>query len=389
MAQITQLDDTILGLIPLQPKRPLVESLEWLTDITPSYNGGEEPNSMRTLARQAFRTEFTAQPDDSRDVFNTVYGGLVRQWAIPIWAQAQSVGSILAGTDVLALDTTFCDYRVDTPVFVTNGCGEWQYAYITAVNVDSIELDRDLDVMRAAFAMPVRVGRIISTPSKQTRGYDTRWVIEYEVDDNVDYEPDAPTQFYDDDIYFDYNLLTESGGPVTQQFVTQRETFDFKTGIVEEFTPWTNNRTTQPYRILKTTQAEAWELRQFLYRRRGKWRPFWLPTFEADLRVTSTGALTTTLLVQLDSYLPWAEVRSNIAVKKTDGTWLARRITDAIVSAPGIAQLTLDASLAINASAIEFVSWLGRKRLDADKIEMQYIGNNHCTTSFPLIEIAP
>lgn len=388
MAQITQLDDTILGLIPLQPKRPLVETLEWVTDIVPSYNGGEESNSMRTLPRQAFRTEFTAHPSDSRDVFNTIYGGLVRQWAIPIWAQGQNIGRILEDANEIELDTTFSDYRVDTPVFLTDGCGQWQFAYIEVVNADSLELDRSLDAMRVAFAMPVRVGRIVSIPSQQTGGHDSKYVVEYEVDDNIEYEPDAPEQYLSNDIYFESPLLSE-GGTITKQFTTQRENFDYKVGIVEEFTPWLNNRVSLPYRVVKTTQAEAWAFRMFLHRRRGKFRPFWLPTFEADLRVISTGALTTTLNVALDSYLPWAQVRTNIAVKKTDGTWLARQITNAEVLIPGVATLTLNASLAINASAIEYISWLGLRRLDADRIEMQYIGNNHCESSFPVIEISP
>lgn len=388
MAQITQLDDTILGLIPLQPRKPYRESIEWLTDITPSYNGGEETISTRPLPRQSFQTEFVAQPDQARDVFNTIYGGLVRQWAVPLWAQARSVGSIALDADVLAVDTTNADYRVDTPVLITNGCGEWQYAYIESFDAESLTLDRSLDAMRAAFVMPVRVGRIIGTPTKRTSGYNPLYVVEYEVDDNVEYEPDAPTQFYDNDIYFDYNLLSDSN-QTSQQFTTNRETFDEKLGIVKEYTPWLNNRTSQPYRIVKTTQAEAWALRLWLHRRRGKWRPFWLPSFEADVQVVSTGALTTTLLVALDSMLPWAEDRTNIAVKKTDGSWLARRITNAEVVLPGVVELTLDTSLAINASAIEFVSWLGLKRLDTDKVTLDYIGNNHCETSFSILEIQP
>lgn len=388
MAQITQLDDTILGLIPLQPKRPYIESLEWFTEIVPSYNGNEETSSNRPLPRHSYRTEFCAHPEAARDVFNTVYGGLVRLWAIPLWAQGRNVGGIAAGAESIVIDTTTSDYRVDTPVFLTDGCGKWQCAYITAVNAGSLDLDRELEQMSLAFAMPIRIGRIKGTPTKTTGGFDARYTVEYEVDDNIEYDPAAPTQYYSNDIYFDYNLLDDSS-EVSQQFITERETFDEELGIVEEFTPWLNNRTIQPYRVVKTSQAETWALRMFLHRRRGRWPPFWMPSFEADLRPLSIGALTTTLFVELDSYLPWAEARKNIAIKKTDGTWIARRITNAIVSAPEVVQLTLDASLAMNASQIQFISWLGFKRLDTDKVDLQYIGNNHCVSTFPLVEIKP
>lgn len=388
MAQITQLDSSILGIIPIQPKRPVVETLEWVTDITPSYNGGEEPNWMRPLPRQAFQLQFTAQPDQVRDVFNTVYGGLVRKWAVPVWAQAQSVGTIAEDATVIAIDTTFSDYRVDTPVFIMDICGNWQYAYIDAVAVDSLTVDRELTEARRAFVMPVRVGRLLGTPTRVTTGYNSQYSVIFEVDDNIDFEPEAPTQFYDDDIYFDENLLPTNGA-FTQNFLANRETFDYQLGPVKEFTPWLNNRTSQPLRILKESQVDAWALRMFLHRRAGKYRRFWYPSFEADLRAVSTGALTTTLDVALDSLLPWAEDRKNIAIRKTDGTWLARRITDATVPLPGIARLTLDSSIAMNAADIGLISWLGLKRFDADKIELQYIGNNHCETTISILELQP
>lgn len=389
MAQITQLDDSILGLLPFQPKAPLIETLSWRSDIVPFYDGTEERNDVRNIPRQGFQTKFTTHIDQTPDIFNTIYGGLVRLVAIPLWAQAQNVGAIADNATVIDIDTTASDYRVDTPVFLTDGCGTWQFAYIDAVAADSLTVDRELDAMRVAFVMPLRVGRIVGTPTQETRGYDSQWSVAYEVDDNLELTPSAPDQYDGDDIYFDENLLPSDNAPVAKQFITERETFDYETGIVEEFTPWTNNRVSQPYRVVKTNQAEAWELREFLYRRAGKFRPFWLPSFEADLRVLSTGALTTTLLISLDSYKPWAENRLNIAVKKTDGTWLARRITNSVVSSPGVVTLTLDSSLAINASQIEFVSWLGLKRLDTDTVQLEYIGNNHCVSSFTLVEIEP
>lgn len=387
MAQITQPDDSILGLIPIQPKAPIVESLQWVTDITPSYNGGEEPNWMRPIPRQRFRYEFTAQPELVRDVYNTIYGGLVRKWAIPVWSQAQALTS-LGEVEEIEVDTTFSDYRVDSPVFVIDLCGNWQYAYIEAVNADSLELDRELTAMRRCFVMPVRVGRLLGMPSRASTGYCSKYQTEFEVDDNVVYDPDAPTQFHGNDIYFDENLLPE-GGQFNQNFVTSRQTIDFDIGPVAEFTSWLTNRTSQSLRFLKESQAEAWDLRLWLHRRAGKYRPFWYPSFESDLRPVSTGALTTTLDVALDSALPWAEDRKNIAIRKTDGTWLARRINNATVPLPGIMRLTLESSIAMNASDIGLVSWLGLKRLDADSIDITHMGNNRSQISVQMLEIAP
>src|SRR3546814_6169991 len=51
-----------------------------------------------------------------------------------------------------------------------------------------------------------------------------------------------------------------------------------------------------------------------------------ISSFEADLILQSTGALTTTIQVRSDEYLRYAADRTHIAVETTTG-WLARAIT--------------------------------------------------------------
>lgn len=137
--------------------------------------------------------------------------------------------------------------------------------------------------------------------------------------------------------------------------------------------------------LVRLGEWEPWTLREWLYRRAGRFRGFWHPSFEADLKLVSTGAISTTLNVDDDGYIVYGTQHRHIAIEATTG-WLARTVTNA-VRAGSTAQLTLNASLGVNASVIKRICWLGFKRLNSDSVELNWSGGGICEADMRLLEL--
>lgn len=378
----------LLGLIQIPSTAPFRETLGWLTDITDAYDGGEERLKLRTKPRQQFSFQFTAQPKYSREIYNTVYGGQVRRWGIPLWPQARAAGNLGETQTVLPVDTRYSDFRVGDAVLILGSCEVWYVGFIDALTDSTITLTEELPLsIGGAYCVPLRTGRLTTSGQKSTSGYGAVWSLGFEVDDNLLWDPTAPDQYFGDDIYLQPNLL--EGDSTSENIFTERETFDFELGTVKAFTPWDNSRTSRNYRALTHTDAQAWALRGWLHRRAGRYRRFWQPTFESDIRLASSGGLTSTVQVYSDGRNPWAMNRINLAFGLRDGTWLPRRVTADSAVTLDTRQFTLNDPLNVNADDIICISYLGLRRLEADSIDLNWQGNGVLDMSVPVLELSP
>lgn len=389
MASYLHPDLGLLPLVPLQARAPMSESLGFLTDIMTSYNGTEGTRlQLRNKPRQRFDTDISAPPEWSKDVYNTVRGNLGRRWLVPAWSQPRSVGTLTIGTTVLACDTRYADFRVGSTVLVVGSCNSWFVSLVDDMDDGSLTLaDATTELLRGAYVLPLHLGRLVGSAQKETSGYGASWRLNYEVDDNLYLAPAAPAQYHGDDIYLEPSLLSD--GSISEQPTMSIETYDGETGAVKTFPVWTYPRNVRTHRAVTETDAEAWALRQFVYRREGRHRPFWHPTFENDVRLAQTGLLGTTVTVRDDSRFPFASDRLNLAFGLRDGTWLPRRVVDDDAAAGDTRTLTLESGLAVQAADVVAISYMGLKRLNSDTVELNWLGNGRCSLAAPVLELSP
>lgn len=378
----------LLGIIQIPSVAPFRETLAWLTDVIPAYDGSEDLLRLRSKPRQQFSFKFSAHPKHSKEIYNTVYGGQIRRWGIPVWPQARFAGSVSETQTVLNVNTQFSDYRVGDAVLILGSCDIWHVGFIAELTTATITLTEGLPfAIKGAYCVPIRTGRLVTSGQKETSGYGSSWSLGFEVDDNLLWEPAAPTQFYSEDIYLQPALL--EGDSLSENIFTERETFDFDLGVVKAFSPWQNSRTSRSYRVITQTDAEAWALRGWLHRRAGQYRKFWQPSFENDIRLVSSGSIISTIEVQADNRNPWAMNRMNIAVGLRNGSWLPRRILTDIAATATTRQFTLDSPLNIDADDVIAISYLGLKRLEGDAIDLTWQGNGVVEMSVPVLELSP
>jgi hypothetical protein len=294
---------------------------------------------------------------------------------------------VLAGELTLDALTSYSEYHEGGRLILWSSPTDWQVLGIDqVVDANTISLTTPTEAFADAWVAPARWGFFEGEPSRAFDGRTSRLQLTFSIEDNRALEVAAPDQYLGNDIYFDPGLL--GGDTTSESITTQFQLLDEQLGLVEYGTPWLHNRPSRSHRMMGEDAEEAWAIREWLHRRAGRLTPFWHPSFEMDLRVLNTGAVTTTITVAADDYLRFAEERDHLAIELTSG-WVARSVTGSLVTGPDQVQLTLNASLATTASAIKRVCFLGLRRLNSDRVEINWQGGTVCTCAVPVLDIEP
>lgn len=376
--------------LPYIFEAPAKEVLEWKTDVLTTNDGSEQRVRLRKKPRQSFNVTYPIPYQEMARAENLVYGWLTRRWAVALWSEAQQVGTLMAGTTVINIDTTASDYRDGALIMIWESNRKSATADVGIVSAGTLTLNRPLaETFNNPWIVPVRLGRIVGNVSRATSGYNGSLEMTYEFSDNIDLDPPAaPTQFLGYDVYFDEAL--KNGEALTDRLQARVDVVDYGTAAGASFySPWTYTRIGRPYKFLLQGLQDIWNFRKFLHRRAGRLRPFWVPTFENNMRIAQTGELTQSIEVYADDYREFAPERTHIGILLDDGTWLLRTINAATASGADTAVIGLDAPININASRIRQISFLGLKRLDADRVELQWNSNRVLECTVRMMEIQP
>lgn len=375
-------------LLPLWPRPGVTETLEWLTSLQISEDGTEERVEMREAPRQAFSYSYFVPPALRARIANIVYGGRTLQWHVPVWPQVQNIGAVADAATSLACETRYSEFRDGGLLMLWESPTHYQIIEIDTVASDTtINLAEAAEAFDDAWLMPVRLGHLTNDPSRSFNGRTSLLEMTYAIDDVEELTVADPTQYLAADAYFDPGLL--DGGSLTEEIQARVDVFDEGLGPITYLAPWTYNRPSRVHRMMGEDAAENWAIREFLHRRRGRSVAFWQPSFEADLRVMDSGAITGSLSVHQDDYDDFAADRSHVAIETPAG-WLTRQITSTVDLGGGELQLVFDSSLGgIDAATIKRISFMGLKRLNTDRVEISYIGAMVSRCAVNTVEIAP
>ena len=368
---------------------PATETLEWKTNIITSNNGTEQRIRVRKAPRQSYSVKYPLQNNDLRAAENRAYGWLARRWAVPLWSEAQKVSTVGSGLTSIPVDTTTSDYRADSLVYVYESNTVNTTLDIESVTASELNLKRATQSSYVApWVMPVRIGSVKGAIKKNYFGYQGNLEINFEFTDNLDLgQGSDPEQFLGEDIYFDEILMGEE---LTDEFIARIDELDFETGRVTRFAPWALNRIRRPFQYILQGMTEIWTFRKWLHRRAGRWKPFWIPSFENNFNLLQTGTVTTSLTVSSDDYKLFANKRSHIALQLVDDSWLTRTITGVTDIGNGQMILAVDTAFtSLTADKIKRICFLGLKRLDTDRVEIKWDTNRTVYCTIPTLEITP
>lgn len=377
-------------MMPYVFESPMQETLEWKTQLLKANDGTEQRIRLRKNPRQRMQVRYPLPYKDLPRAENLAYGWITRRWAVPLWSEAQQVvAGIAAGTQTFNIDTTSSDFRVGSLIAVWQSASLNITAEIQSMTPTSITLDKPInETYVLPWVAPVRIGRVLGDISRQTDGYNGALSVQFEFTDGVDFGAGAaPQQFLGNDVYLEAGIIGSER--FLQDSINARiDVVDYG-GVTSSFAPWKYTQIRRPYKFLLQGLDDVWRLRKWLHRRAGKIRPFWIPTFESNLRLIQTGLVTGSLTVASDDYKLFAYKRNHIAIKLADGSFMLRTVLGIADITDNRSVLTLDANLNVEARDIREVSFLGLHRIDSDRIEINWTSNRTAQVTVPIMEISP
>lgn len=374
--------------LPYYIDAPANERLQWLTGIMVSRNGTEQRTGNRTRPRQMFTTTAVLNPNELNRAGNLLHGWRDRLWAIPTWTETRLAETVSSGATTITVDTRYGDFRTGELAMIWTSPRTFDVFEILSFNQTSITLDRGVNADYVnGMVTPVRIARMGDDPSRLTTGFNGHLQTNFHVDDNPTYTPQVATETYNGfDVYTKGPLLNPEF--VTDRYNKLTEIVDYGTGGVDIFAPWDDTKIEREFRLLLGSLKEVWEFKSFLAARRGRLNPFYMPTFENNLRLLSVGTLTTPIVIRSDEQATQAQTRVTIAIN-TDTGWLFRTVLGYSTDIEGNTVAALNSSLNIDASEVNYISYMGLKRLTSDSVQFNWLPNYVAEVSLGITEISP
>lgn len=383
-----EINTNLFGKLPIianAPQAPMLETLTFLTDVSISQNGSEFRQQMRSIPRTSFKYTINSQLAEGVAIQNTIAGAIRKKWAIPIWSEAQVVFSILQNAPFIECDTSLYDLRPNSIALIYSNCNKWEVAEISQVNASGISINSPVSAYASAYLIPIRLGFVENSAERVTNGNTSSYILQFNVEDAKQLQETIPAQYKGSDIYFEPFFIKNAS--VSRQIEQRQDIADFETGVVEYRTTWLNSRYGTPFSMIAQGAEEIANLKKWIGRRLGKFRNFWLPTFDYNLRIVSQDLIGSEFLAKSDYFISFATNRKHLAFQKADGNWEVREIAAVSQLDSETIKFNLTASLNLKSSEINNVSFLGLNRLNTDRFELNWIGNNTVECEFLTLEL--
>lgn len=304
------------------------EQLQWMTELHQAYNGDEDRYMLRDAPRQSFNINL-----GNGDIFRNDIRGL---FAIPLhWC----ANLALAGTG-----TTIEVQDLLSPMDLREGYAlvDGQVVEILAVDNNNIELAEEITLSQDSVIVPLRIC-IIDNDALINAGYSRLgYSITFNVlaEDSPYFVSSADAQYKNDDVVLTPILAQSNSIDIN---VTQHQNIvDNYVGGFQYYTHHDKARHSLPQTYLPKNRQELSDFREFLFRRCGRYRQFWMP-----------------------QPFKRGEIATDMASRLKDGTWQT-----------GVATTNLD-----------YTCPLALYRFDNDTISIEYLGNNVARSTAVLYEI--
>ncbi len=377
-------------LLPVTFKVNADEKLTWGTNVLTSRNGTEQRVRTRNKPRQELKIQAYLNNEDRIKIENVMYGRLGGEWAIPMWIESRYGGPIDTGSTVVSVSTLYGDFRVGGLVLIWEKSKKYEVFLIDAITDNSITIRGTVSQgFDNPQIMPVRKAIANSKPRRNTTGYDGMFSGSFLIVDNIRLPENPSTeQYLGEDVYLEQPTTSKKTG-ITDIYDTRTDLIDFGTGSFSQVAPWENVRINRQFELIIDGLESIWNFRLWLHRRAGMLVPFYMPTFENNLLIETVGNISDNFLARNDKYSGNATERNKIAFYLKNETWVFKNIINSGLTGGGQELITIDSVLNVDASEIEFVSYMGLKRLSTDSFQMKWLGNNVVSVNISITEIKP
>lgn len=359
---------------PFLPEREFDESLEWKTNILPSYET-EQRLALRTKPRQTLRyqSQLTPQQFSRAKTFG-------REWAhrvfgVPLWAEASYLGTVEQGATVLHFDTQYADYRENGVLLVWESDTHFLASEVLAVGDSSIVLKSPLlKSFNTAHVTPLVLGTAPDGLQFQRHAHNTAFAsTRFLVIDGAHYQDENLRfpQYLNRDVMTDNIVIQGSQNEVIERDI---KSFDNQRGLMAIETEYNDSTQSRFMGWSLESRDELWQLKAWFQQLKGKQRAFWLPTWNDDLVVMEPiGATAAAITVNNTGFSLYYRA-NHLLLELKDGRQFYRKTLGCVENEDGHEVIGIDKALGelVPIKVIKRLAFLDLVRLDTDRIEFSY-----------------
>lgn len=364
--------------IPPNWSTPVTERLAWLTDVMTSRSLAEQRRAVRLTPRRYF--DFKINPIGRVRSFFDQWMHRISDEAclLPLWHDKGKLTALAeSGDERIALDTRWMEFYEGGIVLLYRDAFTFEAVEIAGIDDTGIDLAAGLDSdwVKGSTVYPVRRALLdVNTRTLNKTATVGDASLGFMVDQANDYDPGAEV------------LVTYDGYPIVSlepnrlddlelQYNRIMEELDNSTGRVRRYDENLRGYQTQFYNWTARGRQQHHELRQTLYRLRGRQKGVWMPSFNQDVVLSANLAPGQgSMDIEKIGYGALGGViegRDRVRLKDSNGTYRVVQI-DAVNAAPSTDEERL--SLAVNsvftANAGTYASFLELVRMDQDDVEI-------------------
>jgi len=383
--------------------RPISQSVshQWRTSIQTATTAGEKRSALYTWPRVKLSSEYAFQGSTKRAWMRRNLLNLEDLWEIPLWHDETALTAQAAsGQKILTVGAT--NYRHFYPgrECILIGSSFESYETGTIDTVDSATQITLVDNLASTWpigtlVIPLYSFRVTSPQElqsldrpRQSTAFEATEA--FESSRSFSYTLPTPTL----DTYEGYDIIPFN--PHTSLVSRYAHPYDLLQSLGLGY-PYTHRDVTvislETF-FVEAQGSDAWDLLEFFDSRMGRLNPFWCPTWNKDIVVTSAiGAADVTLIIE---DIEWAAFYENndmigtyIYIRLPDQSYVCREIT----SAPTSTSIVIDSAIGTAVGADELdalrISFLLLARFGIDEIRFDYEVDKYISAGASVISIPP
>ncbi len=360
---------------------PVIERLEFLTDIMPAHKDYEQRVALRPYGpRRVFEYQIPLPDARSRQIFNNITFTPNQSYYVPVCSDLTLTTGTATDSGV-DLDAQYRDF--DTDGFAMLWSNPWTYDFVTIEGTTSTSISYTTTLANSwpegSVIVPMRRAYLEQKVSAKHHASNVETVSceflvlaeEQSTNRYKTYTRLTHKFFYE----FDFAPASVSWVDEKPYTIEYRgANIDFEAGIFSQRSQDTGPSKTLRVRVLFDTRADIGEFLDWLRQIKGRQKLTWVPSFQSDLEyVSGTGS---TIKVRDDGYLNvWTATPTRRELKAfyTAALSFLTQTTSATAAvSDGSNGVDLTLSWPLTGASIDHISFLHLCRLNSDTVELQW-----------------
>lgn len=369
----------------------ILERYSWLTDIITTYDGGEQRVKLISEPRREIEAHLQAVGLTHIQMLESMLAGWqARAFSLPFWPDYYRLTADLpqGSTQLTGIDTTDSEFYVGGTMMFWANEYESETVEIAAMTTTSLTFalptqgvwPTGTKYYSCKFAM-IQQQQQITRPTRHVLDMKAKLIV---TDNAGGTAADYPT------VYGGYGVLDyvpNEVEPVEEEYIRSLRVLDPKTYKPAYEDPIGYTSHVRKVSFLAENRTKRRKLKQWLYAREGRYRPFWMPSWNHDFTMTRviTDAAQA-IYIKWCGYKRYVNLsvgRNYLMVETVTGAKYYRKIVGCNEESVTEEVLNIDAPLGVtlSPSQIKRISYLNLARLESDTVEIHHLTDTVTTAN--------